>query len=39
MKSGVSFKKNQRTLISNVSDKGHDVLVEVAYKASAVMFM
>jgi len=39
MKSCVSFQKNQRTLISNVSDKGHDVLVKVAYKASAFMFL
>jgi hypothetical protein len=39
MKSRVSFQKNQGTLISNVGDKGHDVLVKVAYKASAVMFL
>jgi len=39
MKSYVSLQKHQRTSISNVNDKGHDVLVKVAYKASAVMFL
>jgi hypothetical protein len=39
MKSCVSFQKHQRTLISKVNDKEHDVLVKVACKASAVVFL
>jgi hypothetical protein len=39
MKSCVSFEKQQSTLISKDSDKGHDVMVKVAYKASGVMFL